>query len=91
MGEYLLPFIVVTLLAVIIIQAVERYFYASQMEKVKDKLIAAIMAKDITEYNAALKTEQEIQQPKLPENQEFDMSNISDDLFDKHIKEANAE
>lgn len=89
MADLIFPFIILTLLAVIIIQAVERYFYASLMQSEQSKLIAAIMSKNMNEYTHAVRVEKEKTPPGFSEPTEVDLSQASDDEFDRFIKESN--
>lgn len=57
MTDYLLPFTFIGLIMIIIIQGVERYFFAEQAQKEKDKLleelsrtVKAVIAKNAEDY-----------------------------------------
>lgn len=85
MAEFLLPFIIFTLIIVIIIQAVERYFFARQSTSEVSRLITALLSKDATEYSQALKTEKQPVQPTT-EPDEVNLADATDEVFDKFIK-----
>lgn len=91
MADFIIPFVILTLIAVIVIQAVERYSYASQMEKVKDKLVAAVLSKNMNEYNDNLRIEKQPKTPVFPEATEQEASTMDDKEFDNHIKAMNEE
>lgn len=86
MSDYLLIFIVFTLIAVIWIQAIDRFFYSQHMMDEQSKLIKAIMSKDVKEYTEAVKTELNVVDPPL-EDDEIPLSQATDEEFDKLIKQ----
>ena len=85
MADFASLFVVLALLAVIIVQALERYYYAQLMQQEQARLITAVMSKDVKEYTEAIKTEK--QQPfTQPEPDEDQISELDDKDFDKHIQ-----
>jgi len=91
MDSFLIPFVILTLIAVIIIQAVERHFYAKQEQVEKSKMIAAIMSKDINDYTHAVRVEKETKVPDMTQPSEINLADADDDEFMKHIKAVNNE
>jgi len=85
MADFSSLFVILALLGVIIVQAVERYYYSQQMMIEQGKLIKAVLSKDVKEYTEAIKIEKE--QPfKQAEQDEEQLSEISAEDFEKHIK-----
>lgn len=89
MIDLYIPFIILTLIVIIIIQAVERFFYSSHMQREQSKLIAAIMSKNMGEYTHAVRVEKEDKAPGFSEPTETELSTASTEEFMKHIKEIN--
>jgi hypothetical protein len=87
MVDVFIPFIVLTLIVVIIIQAVERHFTVSHLLAEQSKLIAAVMSKNIGEYTTAVTIEKE-KKPRLPQDSdEVDIANADDETYNKFLKE----
>lgn len=86
MSDYLLIFIVFSLIAIILIQAIDRFFYSHHMQDEQSKLIKAVMSKDVKEYTEAVKTELNVVDPPL-EDDEIPLSQATDEEFDKLIKQ----
>ncbi len=75
----------IILLGLIVIgQGVERYFYSKEMNKQLANATKAVMSRNINEYLAATAPEK----PKqgFTETDEIELSNASEEEFDKHIK-----
>ena len=84
MADLLIPFIILTLIAVIIIQAIERYFFAKQANEEHTKLTMALLSKSSGELAIDIKKEKEPTK-FAPEPDEVDLSQADDEVFDKHI------
>lgn len=85
MADFTQIFIILTLLAVIIVQAVERLFYSKHMQEEQSKLIKAVMSKDVKEYTEAVKAEKDTP-PNIIVDDEVELSSSDDDTFLKHIR-----
>jgi hypothetical protein len=88
MIDLLLPFIIFTLLAVIIGQWVQQHLTGKQMQEERARLLAAIMSKNSAEYQEVLKTENQPKEEKKQGNaDEVSLDQASDQEFDKFIKQ----
>ena len=79
-------FIIVTLVIVIIIQAIERFVYADQMQRQQKELMMAFLSKNAMEFSVAVKTEKEPNE-EIAESDEVELDKADDKEFDKHIAE----
>ena len=86
MVDFLFPFIVLTLVIVIIIQAIERFSYASQAQSQQKELMMAFLSKNAMEFSVAVKTEKEPNE-EIKESDEVELDKADDEEFDKHIAE----
>jgi|SRR5579859_4046433 len=94
MNDFATPFVLFTLILVVIIQGVERYFFAEQVQKAQDKLLEelsratkAVIAKNANDY--VMTTSIDKVQPEEKPQLEPDMipeENMTDDEFDAAIK-----
>lgn len=86
MTDFLLPFIVLSLIAVIIIQSVERYFFSKQVNRERQDALKFIISKNMREYSeiARLDKLDLNKPPEPPENVE--LSEASDEEFQKYIE-----
>ncbi len=89
MGEYLYIVLVITLVFVILAQAVERFSYGQQAQREQSKLIAAVLSKNINEYTSAIRVEKEDKAPQFNESDEVDLTHADDETFDKFIERQN--
>lgn len=89
MIDLLLPFIIFTLLAVIIGQWVQQHLMGKQMQEERARLLAAIMSKNSAEYQEVLKTEKQPKEEKKPSvnADEVSLDQATDQEFDKFIKQ----
>lgn len=86
MVDVVLPFIVFTLVAVIVIQGVITYFNNEQARKTQKELLTAILAKNATDFSIATKIDKEVVTPKSNPD-EIPLSEATDEEFDKHIQQ----
>lgn len=86
MVDYYTIFIILTLVAVIIVQIVERYVYSQHMQEEQGKLIKAVLSKDVKEYTEAIKAEKDIKLPQLPPD-EIPLGDATEEEFNKFIKQ----
>lgn len=84
-GSLFVPFTILVLVVVIVLQAVDKHMTSETHQKEVSKLIAAVMAKNIQEYTGAVKAETE-KVVDVPPSDEIDLSNATDIEFDKFIK-----
>ena len=89
MDNYFTIFVILTLVAVIIIQAVERYFHIEQLQRENSKLIAAVLSKNMGEYTHAVRVEKEVRIPQEVNPDEIPLDSASDKVFDEFIKAQN--
>lgn len=78
-------FVIFTLLAIIIIQALHLFFYSQHMQEEQTKLIKAVLSKDITQYTQAIKEEKQAP-PAAVSSDIVPLSEASDDEFAKFIE-----
>ena len=71
----------IVLSVVIIGQAIERYYYSKDMTQKLQDGIKAVMSRNIGEYIAATKPIDKQQNEPEPENDEIEMSSLTDDKF----------
>ena len=69
---------------VLVVQAVERYFYAKDMSQKLQDCIKAVMSRNISEYIAATNISKEKDEPE-PENDQVDLSTLDDKEYSKVI------
>lgn len=79
-------FVVFGLITVIVVQAIAHYFTIETARLEREKLLAAIMAKNSDQYNDIIRTEKTpiSTEPEVPD--EILLSEASDELFDQVIK-----
>lgn len=75
---------IIVLSLLILAQAVERYLYSKQMTKELSNAMKAVMSRNMNEFLAA--THENKEDTKFQENEEVDLSQASDEEFDKAIK-----
>lgn len=86
MTELLLPFIIFTLLGLIIGQFIYIYSLTKSHAIQQEKMVTAFLARDATDYAVATKIEKEpIEKPTLNPDL-VTTENASDEEFDHHIK-----
>jgi hypothetical protein len=85
MVDYLFLALILVELAIIVVQAYERFAYAEQMAAQHQKLIAAILTKNPAEYREMIKADKEPTAEKAETTDDIEISNASDEEFNKHI------
>ena len=73
---------IITLGIVLIVQAIERYFYAKDMSQKLQDCIKAVMSRNISEYIAATNVPKENKEVP-PENDLVELNQLNDKEFDK--------
>ena len=69
----------------VIAQAVERYFFSQHMTKQLEQCMKAVLSRNINDYLTA--TAEKSPKSDFTENDEVDLNEASDEVFDKFIKE----
>jgi len=86
MVEYIFVAVIALLLSIIVVQAIERFHYADQMNGQQQKLIAAILSKNANEYTQVIKAEKEPAPESKANDDEVELSNADDKTFMSFIK-----
>lgn len=86
MTDFILPFIIAALIAVIVIQALERYFFSEQVHKERHDMLKFILSKNVHEYNEVTRVEKQSPE-KLTNPDEVDLTEASEEEFNKFIKQ----
>lgn len=91
--EYILPFVFITLIIIVIIQAVERYFFAEQVQRDRNKileemsrLVKAVIAKNANDYVMTASIDKVAPEEKIPLDPELvPEDQLTDEEFDQAI------
>lgn len=86
MIDFLTPFIVLALIAVIIVQAVERYFYSEQVNRERHDMLKFILSRNARDYTDITHVDKKIPEAQTNLSDEVDLTEADDDVFDKLIK-----
>ncbi len=77
--------VLITILGMLAIaQTVERYLFAKHMTKQLEQCMKAVMSRNINDYLAA--TAEKPKQQDFSENDQIELSEASDEVFDSLIK-----
>lgn len=83
-----MEFSVISLSIIIIAQLVERYLYAKEMNKQLGDAVRAVMSRNINEFITATTIDKTINKKPI-QTDEVEISDLSDEEFDKSIKNIN--
>jgi hypothetical protein len=86
MTDLLLPFIVFTLLGVIVAQFLYIYSLTKAHALQQEKMVTAFLARDATDYAVATKIEKSVPNPEPVNPDETTLDQATDDEFDRHIQ-----
>lgn len=79
--------VVVILGFVIVAQAVERFFFAREMNQRVSEAVRAIMSRNINEFISATQADKP-SKTNFTQSDEIELNEANDEDFDKHIKQA---
>lgn len=85
MTDFLLPFIITALIAVIIIQAVERYFFSEQARRERNDLLTYILSRNPREFNEAIKVDKISLKKNELNTDEVELSEATEEEFNRFL------
>lgn len=77
-----------TLALIIVVQAIERYFFARSMLEQLERAMKAAMSRDVNDYVNAVKNDKKAPEPPEREPESIELNLADDETFDKHIKQT---
>jgi uncharacterized membrane protein YsdA (DUF1294 family) len=82
-------FVIFSLIVVIVIQVIDKHAANEQSRLREKELIAAVLSKNVMDFTVATEKIAEKPKAKLASIDEVDLTNATDDVFDKFIEEQN--
>ena len=72
---------------IVLALVVERHFYAKEMNRQLDEATKKVMSRNMNEYLASQAMDRIPKQTTIPENDEIELNQASDEVFDKAMKQ----